>query len=275
VTIAPVNNLARIRHIVAPLAHRAGSLYTALEAAMSRRNETAVFIDDTQRRDLLQGVFNNYYRAIQSERLVFDTNRIWCAKLPALIQLFPKARVLCCVRDLAWIMDSIERLVRRNAFELSGMFGFESAGTVFGRINRLASSDGMVGFALDALKEAFFGEQASRLVLIEYEALARAPRETLRSLYGALNEPWFEHDFDNVVFAADEFDFALGAPGLHAIRRKVEWIERRTVLPPEIVSRFQNDMFWRFPGADNRQVEIISPGQLQALDATKARIRPN
>jgi sulfotransferase len=237
-----------------------GSLYTALEAAMSRRNETAVFVDDIQRRDLLQGVFNNYYRAIQSEKLVFDTNRVWCAKLPALMQLFPKARIICCVRDLAWIMDSIERLVRRNAFELSGLFGFESAGTVFGRINRLASSDGIVGFALDALKEAFFGEQASRLVLIEYEALARAPRETLRSLYGALNEPWFEHDFENVVFAADEFDFALGAPGLHAIRRKVEWIERQTVLPPEIVRRFENDMFWRFPDADDRQVEILRYG---------------
>jgi sulfotransferase len=237
-----------------------GSLYTALEAAMSRRNETAVFIDDMQRRDLLQGVFNNYYRAIQSEKLVFDTNRVWCAKLPALMQLFPKARIICCVRDLAWIMDSIERLVRRNAFELSGLFGFESAGTVFGRVNRLASSDGIVGFALDALKEAFFSEEASRLVLIEYEALARAPRETLRSLYSTLNEPLFEHDFDNVVFAAEEFDFALGTPGLHAIRRKVEWIERQTVLPPEIVRRFENDMFWRFPDADSRQVEILRYG---------------
>ena len=70
--------------------------------------------------------------------------------MPALSQLFPQARVICCVRDLSWIMDSIERLVRKNAFELSGMFGFEPGNTVFNRINRIASGDGMVGYALDA-----------------------------------------------------------------------------------------------------------------------------
>ena len=37
---------------------------------------------------------------------------------------------MCCVRNIAWIMDSIERLVRKNAFELSGMFGFEPGSTV-------------------------------------------------------------------------------------------------------------------------------------------------
>jgi len=57
---------------------------------------------------------------------VFDTNRVWCAKLPAITDLFPNARIICCVRDICWIMDSIERLVRKNRFELSGMFGFEA-----------------------------------------------------------------------------------------------------------------------------------------------------
>jgi sulfotransferase len=130
---------------------------------MSRRNEAAVFIEDEQRRDVLKGLFANYYAGIHKEKLVFDTNRAWCTKLPALSQLFPQARVICCVRDLSWIMDSIERLVRKNAFELSGMFGFEPGNTVFNRINRIASGDGMVGYALDALKEAFFSEQAGKL----------------------------------------------------------------------------------------------------------------
>ena len=121
-----------------------GSMYMALESTMSRRNETAVFIDDAQRRHVLKGLFANYYQDIHPTRLVFDTNRAWCTKLPALEQLFPTARVICCVRNVAWIMDSIERLVRRNAFELSGMFGFEAGSTVYTRVNRLAASDGLV-----------------------------------------------------------------------------------------------------------------------------------
>lgn len=234
-----------------------GAMYTALEAAMSRRNEAAVFIEDMQRRDVLKGVFDNYYRAIQREKLVFDTNRVWCAKLPGLTQLFPDARIVCCVRDIAWIMDSIERLVRKNAFELSGMFGFEPGSTVYTRVNRIATSDGMVGYALDALKDGFFGEQASKMILVEYEALARAPKATLDHLYALLGESPFPHNLESVEYQADEFDLALGTPGLHTIRPKVEWVERQTVLPPELFQRFTNDMFWRLPGANLRQVPII------------------
>src|SRR6266436_10417152 len=53
-----------------------GAMYMALEGAMSRRNEAAVFIGDAQRRDVLKGLFTNYYDAIQEEKLVFDTNRV-------------------------------------------------------------------------------------------------------------------------------------------------------------------------------------------------------
>ena len=235
-----------------------GAMYLALEGAMSRRNEGAVFIEEAQRRDVLKGLFASYYRAIEKEKVVFDTNRMWCTKLPALTQLFPAARVICCVRDVSWIMDSFERLVRKNAFELSGLFGFEPGSTVYTRVNRIAMSDGIVGYALDALKEGFFGEQATRLILVEYEALCRAPKATLQHLYTLLDEPPFEHNFVNVEYQADEFDLALGTPGLHTVRRKVEWIERQSVLPPELFRRFVNDMFWRIPDANIRQVPIIS-----------------
>jgi sulfotransferase len=234
-----------------------GSMYMALESAMSRRNETAVFIDDTQRRGVLKGLFGSYYEQIHGEKVVFDTNRAWCTKLPALGQLFPSARIICCVRDIGWIMDSVERLVRRNAFELSGMFGFEPGGTVYGRVNRIAASDGLVGYALDALREAFFGEDANRLILIEYQALTRAPGDTLRILYEMLDQPHFTHDFENVEYQADDFDLALGARGLHTVRRRVEWIERRSVLPPELFARFSGDMFWRTPEAAARDVPVI------------------
>jgi sulfotransferase len=236
-----------------------GSMYVALEQSMSRRNETAVFISPDQRRDILAGLFTNYYAAIESRQVVFDTNRLWCAKMPGLAQLFPHAKVICCVRDLGWIMDSLERLVRRNAFEPSGMFGYDAGGTVFSRISAVASSEGLVGFALDALKDGFFGEQAPSMILVEYEALARQPAHTLRAIYDFIGEPWFDHDFDNVEYDADEFDLALGAPGLHTIRRNVEFIARNTVLPPQLFDSFDDDMFWRSAEANRYNVRIIHP----------------
>ena len=245
-----------------------GAMYMALEGAMSRRNEAAVFIDDEQRQAVLKGLFTNYYGTIGSEKIVFDTNRVWCTKLPALSRLFPASRIICCVRDISWIMDSVERLVRRNAFELSGMFGFDAGSTVYSRVNRLSSSDGLVGYALDAVREAFFGEDAERLILVEYQALTRAPESTMRLLYSLLGQAYFEHDFDNVDYQADEFDMQLGTRGLHTVRRKVEWIERESVLPPELFNRFQNDMFWRQPQANIRQVTIIQLEASERLDST-------
>ena len=131
-----------------------GHIYLTMLSAVSRKNEAAVFIDEAQKRELLRGVFGNYYHAIGAEKVVFDTNRVWCTKLPALVNHFPNAKVICCVRSISWIMDSIERLIRRNAFELSGIFGFDAGGTVYTRVNRLAANDGMVGYALDALRRS-------------------------------------------------------------------------------------------------------------------------
>ncbi len=234
-----------------------GSLFMALQGAMSKRNEAAVFIDEAQKRELLKGLFDNYYHVIHPKQLVFDTNRAWCSKLPTLAQLFPEAKVICCVRHVPWIMDSLERIIRQNAFELSGIFGYEPTNTVYTRVNRLAVSDGLVGFAMDALREAFWGEHADRLILVGYEALAKRPEQTLRQVYDFLGEPWFAHDYDNVEYAADEFDLALGTPNLHTVRRKVEWIDRSSVLPPELFDRFANDAFWTLPELNTHNVPVI------------------
>jgi sulfotransferase len=234
-----------------------GGMFMALQGSMSRRNEGSVFIDEGQKRAVLRALFDGFYHAIHPQKVVFDTNRVWCSKLPTIAQVFPDAKVICCVRHVGWIMDSIERLVRKNAFDLSGIFGFEPGGTVFTRISRIAASDGMVGFALDALKEAFFGEQANRVILIDYEALARGPKETMAELYRFIDEPAFAHDFGNVAYDAPEFDLPLGTPGLHTVGRKIEWVERTSVLPPELFHRFDNDAFWLNPAANIRNVKMM------------------
>mgnify|MGYP006305907507 FL=1 len=233
------------------------SLFAAMQAATSRRNEGAVFLDEPIKRELLRGLFASYYHAQPEGRVIFDTNRMWCAKLPALLQLFPQARVIACVRDLPWIFDSVERLVRANPFELSGLFGFEPGGTVFTRINRLASAEGLVGFAMDALREAYFGENAGCMIVVSYEALTDDPERTMRAVYDHLGEAWFPHDFDDVEYEARDFDLALGTPDLHTVRRKVAWIERESVLPPDVFGRFANDAFWRVPELNLRGVPVL------------------
>jgi sulfotransferase len=68
------------------------NLFRAMLAETSQRNETAVFIDDDIRKRLLVGVFDAYYAEAAPEMVIFDTNRGWTTKLPALAELFPTPR---------------------------------------------------------------------------------------------------------------------------------------------------------------------------------------
>jgi len=70
-----------------------------------------------------------------------------CIKLPLLTRPFPDARVICCVRDILWIFDSIERLIRKDMFQPSGIFNFEPGGNVYLRVDRIGGPNGMVGYS--------------------------------------------------------------------------------------------------------------------------------
>ena len=237
-----------------------GAIVGRTQAAMGPRSEFATQINDTQRRDVLRAVFTAFYKDLHGTKTIIDTNRAWCSKLPLLANLFPEAKIIVCVRDLVWIMDSFERILRKNALGQSKMFKPQDALTVYTRVSSLASPGGTVGFAWNATQEAFYGEHAHRLIVVDYEALAREPKRVMEALYEGLGLEPFEHDFDNVVYGeGDEFDSNLGVPGLHAVGRKVGYSERPTILPPELFERFSGRNFWRRPGANPRNVNVILP----------------
>ncbi len=235
-----------------------GSLFTALLREMSQGNETSVFIDNDQRAAILHGLFDSYYATLHPSRVVFDTNRLWASKLPALTALFPAAKVICCVRHVPWILDSIERLIRRNRFELSKIFSFEPGGTVYSRVEGLGGGNGMVGFAWNALREAWFGEEADRLLLVTYETLTATPQVALDAVYDFIGEKRFTHDPDHVIYTeAAEFDARLGTPGLHSLSSQVRPTTRATILPPDLFRRFEPDSFWRDEAMNLRRVKVV------------------
>ena len=65
------------------------ALFRSMLQETSARNEGSVFIDDAIRKRLLTGVFAAYYAEATSVAVIFDTNRGWTTKLPALVDLFP------------------------------------------------------------------------------------------------------------------------------------------------------------------------------------------
>lgn len=225
-----------------------GHIFRAIFKAMGADNEFAIFIDEAQKRAILASVFEAYYGAMQEPRdIVFDTNRLWTTRLPILRQLFPDSKIICCVRNPAWILDSVERLIRKNALDNSRLFNNSESDTVYGRAEALQRRDRMIGFAWSALREAYFGADADRLLLVEYDLLATHPKDAINLIYQFIGEQPYRHNFHNIENEAEDFDAFMHTKGLHSVRREVTFKKRATILPPDLFEQFQALAFWNDP----------------------------
>src|SRR5689334_6573760 len=120
---------------------------SATLTAMSHAEGADVFITDEQRLRVAKSMCDAYFEDVGKE-LIFDSNRWWCAMLPAVAAVLPRAKVVCCVRNPAWILDSIERLYQRQPFMVAKLFG-PDPGTVFQRVETLMTKQ-LVGPSLRA-----------------------------------------------------------------------------------------------------------------------------
>lgn len=218
-------------------------LFSGLLAGMSLR-EGSRSITDLQRTRVLGGLLENFYG--ESERpVVFDSNRGWSAKLSTLRLVNPRVKVICMVRNVAWILDSIESLLRRNALHASKLFDNAERAHIYARCEALTSNNRLVGSAWSSSKEAFYSGDAAHTLFIDYEHLAQSPRAVMSLIYQFLEEESFDHDFGGVQFSEAEFDGELATPDLHTVRPEVSFIARRTVLPPDLFDRYSQLSFWK------------------------------
>lgn len=221
------------------------SLFEGLIGQVSAGSELSSMVDQDQRARFLRGLFDSYYDHLE-EPVIFDTNRAWTAQLPALMQVFPDAKVICLVRDVAWIMDSMERQFRQNAFEHTRLFNNPGErSTVYTRVEALAGANRLVGFPWHALREACYSEFAERIVIVEYDLLTARPEEVFKLLYDFMGEDYYEHDFAGVDYDAPQFDAQLGLDGLHRVHKNVAPRPRQTILPPDLFEKYAKLSFWR------------------------------
>jgi sulfotransferase len=240
-------------HITSPM----GNLLTATMRQLCQDNETSVFVDNEQRRAIFQGLFDGYYGRQHPIQTVFDTHRVWAAKIAALKDIFPDAKMICCVRHVPWIIDSLERLVQANPLEASRIINYDVGMNVYARYEAVSTGAGLVGYAWNSLRDAFYGPHNESLMLLTYETLVTEPRRALRAVYDFIGAPAFAHDFETISFATEEFDSRLGAPGLHRVRAQISHTARRSVLPPDLFARVEKDSFWREPEAARHGVLIV------------------
>lgn len=223
-------NPAFTASIMTPL----GKVFTDAHNAMGPSNEAEGFFTDAQRERMLRGLIENYYQTYAGT--VFDNNRRWCANASLLGTLFPASKIICCVRSPAEIVDSFERLFQTNPLTLSVIFGAQSNLTPYARAHEIMKSTGVLGWSLAAFSGAFYGPERERLVVVEYDDLARYPTEVLCALHRAIGATWFPYDFNKItpIPGAAQFDRDVSTPGLHDLKPAVVYEPRKSVLPPDL-----------------------------------------
>lgn len=237
------------------------ALISSVQPKMSG-GEFSGFFDDERRGDVLKGVFNSYYArtipGLAPDPIIFDTNRIWTGRAALLAELYPASKIICCVRDIGWIIDSIEKMLSKNPIQLSRMFNFLPGASVYARTESLMNADnGLIGLAWSNLREAWFGDHAKNLIIISYDELVKRPDKTMRALYAELAEHHFDHDFNNLQYDEPNYDSHIGMPGLHTVRSQVKYQNRLPCIPPDVFSKYAGSHFWERAEMNTRKVKIL------------------
>lgn len=226
-----------------PLLSYAGSIIRDTNSAVGM--DAAVPIE--KRRELIRGLFDRFYQ--HDNEVCFNTNRGWAGCTSLLKDLYPDFKIIVCLRDVPWILDSFEQLNSKNPYTIKALYHHQELGTVHERsqmlMGEIPNFAGYVRGPLMNVQQSMYSNEYKHLCFIDYETLVKNPYNAMKEIYEFLGEPWYEHDFSNVEDSYDEFDEQAKIKGLHTVRREVKFIERKSVLPQELWNQYSGFSFWK------------------------------
>ena len=205
--------------------------------------ENNLNITEDQRKNLMYGVFDGYYKHIEKP-VIFDSSRDWTKKTPFLKALFPYTKILCPVRDIVSILNSFETLLSKNYFHTKQINEKIFSENIFIRTQELFERE-IINYCSFLLEGCAMNPEM--IMLINYENLCKTPEKTMREVYEFLERPYYSHDFENVEYSNENFDKSCNLKDLHTVKRKVEYNPPRCILPPEIIKKYteMNMEFWK------------------------------
>jgi sulfotransferase len=211
------------------------------------KSENNHLIDENRRKNILKSFFNSFYDSVKPNT-VFDTNRVWTSKTALLKELYPQTKIICCVRDLPWILDSFERISAKNSIYGTTFTDDEACQTVTTRCDALmdVKKEGQVVKPYHFLEEGLM-LNPDMIMLVEYESLCKNPESVMREIYEFISKPYFDHDFKNVEYENEMYDNAVNMKSLHTVRKEISWKERPTILPKSVWNKYGGKEFWRTP----------------------------
>jgi sulfotransferase len=218
--------------------------------------ENNLNLTEDRRRNILLSFFEGYYKHLETP-VIFDSSRGWTKSTTLLQELFPTTKILCCVRDIPWIINSFELINKKNPFYTSTLVKQECNDNVFSRSDAMMDKNGGVIAGPWICLQEGYAINPEMIYFVEYENLCKNPEKEMRTIYEFLEKPYYSHDFENVEYSNENFDRSCNLKDLHTVRKKVEYKEQKKVLPPEVWKKYEsmNMEFWK--KGYNPDVDII------------------
>jgi sulfotransferase len=226
-----------------------------MQADLSQNELYLAYPKPQQATELVASVASHYYSDVNNP-VVFDKNRSWPNNIGMIFGfLNDNPKILCPVRDVSEILTSFITMHRRNPYEVGGRINFIDEMLIKSNIpltddNRcqfLAGPNGILGQSYNGMKQLVVEGKQRFMHFIEYNDLVNNPKETMKQIYDFLEEPYFEHDFENIENIHRENDApTYGFADMHDVRKKLSSVstDPSTVLSPGIMQSCENTAFW-------------------------------
>jgi sulfotransferase len=180
----------------------------------------STYPDGQDKWKVIRSILQNYHNT--DRNVVFDKNRGWSTHIEFVEKVMNRpARIIACVRNLEDICTSFEKLFRKNRAdgEIHGEFSNTQMKNLDGRIGVWTSDDGVLGRPYVSLLDTIQRGLGDRILFFPYESWTTNPEFWFKELYNFIEEPFYQHDFENIVQTIRENDAGYGwGPDLHEIK---------------------------------------------------------
>jgi len=155
------------------------------------------FPDHQSLDNVLNNVFTNYYQQ-WPQRIIIDRGPVTATGNPGNFELMqkhfkPGFKCIVLLRDLMEVFASYMQWYTENPDAFLNRYGHE---TDFDKLMMLMNKDGAIAKELEAIKNSYNYPEICHYV--RYDDMVTNPEQEFRKIYKFLDEPYFNHRFDNL-----------------------------------------------------------------------------
>lgn len=167
----------------------------------------------------LEGGSMSWYQKLTNRPVVVDKSRGWLEYAELLWRVFPDAKIICMIRDIDKIIESLEKIYRDNP-------GHPETRNLPKTANQranfwLQSGNVPLGVALDRIRDRQSRGPDQRVLYMNYQELTHDPIGSMRRVFNHIEVEAFDVDPKQINKLVDEDDSHYGIFGSHKLKPEV------------------------------------------------------